>query len=163
LRCDAICRIVLQCFGVLQCVAVCCSATHRSSPIVCVSPSQGRVAVCCSVLQCVASLPSPRLSIFSLSLPLSLPLSTTRSLARSLAHSGGSSLQAGREREGERKREKRGETGNTLQHTATHCNALQRTATHCNVLQRTATQTLRALSRVLSHAHSVTQVCRVWE
>ena len=29
----------------------------------------------------------------------------------------------------------------TLQHTATHCNALQRTATHCNALQHTATQT----------------------
>jgi len=27
--------------------------------------------------------------------------------------------------------------GNTLQHTATHCNTLQHTATHCNTLQHT--------------------------
>ena len=33
---------------------------------------------------------------------------------------------------------------NTLQHSATHCNALQRTATHCNALQRTATQLLHS-------------------
>ena len=31
------------------------------------------------------------------------------------------------------------ESGNTLQHNATHCNALQHTATHCNTLQHTAT------------------------
>jgi len=31
--------------------------------------------------------------------------------------------------------------GDSLQHTATHCNTLQHTATHCNTLQHTATQT----------------------
>ena len=30
-------------------------------------------------------------------------------------------------------------TGNSLQHTTTHCNTLQHTATHCNTLQHTAT------------------------
>jgi len=39
---------------------------------------------------------------------------------------------------------------NTLNITATHCNALQRTATHCSVLQRTATH-CNALQRTAMH------------
>jgi len=36
-------------------------------------------------------------------------------------------------------------TGNTLQHTVTHCNALQRTTTHCNTLQQSVVQNGQAV------------------
>ena len=43
---------------------------------------------------------------------------------------------------------------NTLNITATHCNALQRTATHCNALQRTAAY-CNALQRTATHCNAL--------
>ena len=42
---------------------------------------------------------------------------------------------------------------NTLQHTATYCNALQHTATHCNVLQHTATH-CNTLQHAATHCNT---------
>jgi len=60
LQCATVCRSVLQCvavcYSVLQCVAVCYSSFFRvwTSLSALRVPQRQRVAVCCSVLKCVA-------------------------------------------------------------------------------------------------------------
>ena len=121
-RCLPVCCSVLQCVcTMLQCVAVRCEISRTLDdcclPVaVCCSVLQC-VAVCCSVLQCVAVCRSVLQCVASW-IYTKLP-SRLASLFLSLPHTecGGWAVF---------------NVFTTLQHAATHCNTLQHTATHCN-------------------------------
>jgi len=110
--------------SVLQCVAVCCSASQCIA--VCCSVLQC-VAVCCSVLQCVAVCCSVLwyVAVCNSVLRCVAVCCIVLQCARSDKHRVPGSVFWG------------GNDGKacTLQHIATHCNTLQHTATHCNTLQ----------------------------
>jgi len=130
LQCVVVCcsmsQCVAVCCSVLQCVAVCCSMFRC-------------VAECCSVLQRVRgqrrSLPNPALHCNTPQLQHTVtPCKTLQHTATQKSHFPPPLTIILRDMQ-----------GNTLQHTATHCNTakhcntLQRTALHCNTRQHTAT------------------------
>jgi len=112
---------------VLQCVAVCCSvlqcvAAVRCSVLQCVAPDTSHVLQCVAVCCSVLQCGVVCCSVLHLIPRITLCVAHY-SICNTLQHV-------------------RLIICNTLQHTTPHCNTLQHTASHCNTLHRTATQLL---------------------
>jgi len=123
--------------GMCKCVAVCCSVLH------CVALCHGVlqcVAVCCSVLQYVEGSRSVMQCVAVYCSVLKLVYTTCVNTKNALHNVDRAlcvlqyMLQCCNSFA-----HCTATHLNTLQHTATHCNTLQHTATHCNALQRITT------------------------
>jgi len=113
------------------------------------------VAVCCSILQCVAEGELSKLTTNCCSV-LQCVATQCHTLSYTAIH-----CKTKQERKIEICRNKMQYTAtrcNTLQHIATHCNTLQHTATHCNTLQHTATH----LQHTATHCNTPASYRRAW-